>query len=140
MTQLTIRLFQTKDTTALVELWNACDLTRPWNDPHADIAFCVNSPGSSLLVADDNKDSIIGSVMVGYDGHRGWFYYLAVAPQNRRQGVGRQLLTTAEDWLKQQGVGKAQLMIRAENALAVSFYEAADYAVEDRIIMSKRLT
>ncbi len=140
MIQHTIRLFQEKDTTALLELWNVCDLTRPWNDAHVDIAFCMQSPGSSLMVAERNDATIVGSVMVGYDGHRGWYYYLAVAPDSRRLGVGKRLLTAAEDWLKERGVGKAQLMIRAENMQAVSFYESADYAVEDRIIMSKRLT
>jgi len=140
MTQHTVRLFQDKDATVLVDLWGICDLTRPWNDAHADIVFCVKSPGSRLFVAENSNGEIIGSVMAGYDGHRGWFYYLAVAPEHRRQGIGKQLLTVAEQWLKEQGVPKAQLMIRAENDQAVSFYESVGYTEEDRIIMSKRLT
>jgi len=139
MTQHAVRLFQDKDTTALVDLWGICDLTRPWNDAHADIAFCVKSQSSCLFVAQNSNGAIIGSVMVGSDGHRGWYYYLAVAPENRRQGIGKQLLTVAEQWLKEQGVPKAQLMIRAENDQAVSFYESVGYTEEDRIIMSKRL-
>jgi ribosomal protein S18 acetylase RimI-like enzyme len=139
MTQHTVRLFRENDKTVLIELWHECDLTRPWNNPHADIDFCVASPNSCLLVMENDEGRIVGSVMVGYDSHRGWFYYLAVVPKLRHRGIGRQLLKAAENWLRERGVRKAQLMIRSENQQALSFYEAADYAKEDRIIMSKWL-
>ncbi len=139
MTQHHLRLFRESDKTSVIELWTACDLTRPWNNPYADIDFCMASPSSCLLVMEGDAERIIGSVMVGHDGHRGWFYYLAVAPEFRRQGIGGRLLDSAENWLREQDVRKAQLMIRSENEQAVSFYEAANYAKEDLIIMSKWL-
>lgn len=107
---------------AVTALWQACGLTRPWNDPRADFATALES-GNAVLVAREG-DTLAGSVMVGFDGHRGWVYYLAVAPDRRRAGLGRALMTAAEAWLRAKGAPKIQLMVREDNAEAIGFYEA----------------
>ena len=110
------------DEAAVVALWRACGLTRPWNDPQADFALAQGGGASTVLVA--RGEGIEGSVMVGFDGHRGWVYYLAVAPDQRRTGLGRALMTAAEDWLRARGAPKLQLMVREDNAAALDFYES----------------
>jgi len=111
------------DAAAVVALWRVCGLTRPWNDPHADFALALGTATSTVLVARDGAE-IIGSAMVGFDGHRGWIYYLAVAPGRQRGGLGRALMTAAEAWLRARGVPKVQLMVREGNEAALGFYEA----------------
>ncbi|NIJ19455.1 ribosomal protein S18 acetylase RimI-like enzyme [Sphingomonas naasensis] len=106
-----------------VALWRACGLTRPWNDPDADFALALDSPSSTVLVA-RGASGIDGSVMVGFDGHRGWVYYLAVAPDGRRAGLGRALMEAAETWLRARGAPKIQLMVREDNHQALGFYQA----------------
>lgn len=110
------------DKAAVVALWHACGLTRPWNDPEADFALAQGGGASTVLVA--REEGIAGSVMVGFDGHRGWVYYLAVSPEQRRTGLGRALMAAAEDWLRARGAPKLQLMVREDNAAALDFYEA----------------
>jgi ribosomal protein S18 acetylase RimI-like enzyme len=110
------------DSAAVVALWHACELTRPWNDPQADFALALEGATSTVLVA--RGEAIEGSVMVGFDGHRGWVYYLAVSPDQRRNGLGRALMAAAEDWLRTRGAPKIQLMVREDNAEAIGFYES----------------
>lgn len=111
------------DAERVVALWQACGLTRPWNDPLADFALALGSPGSTIFVIRDS-DAITGSVMTGFDGHRGWVYYLAVSPEARRGGLGRALMAAAEDWLRGRGAPKIQLMVRDDNKAALAFYAA----------------
>ena len=117
------------DAQAVIALWEACGLTRPWNDPQADFVLALAAPGSTVLIVRDEgggagQGDLAGSVMVGFDGHRGWVYYLAVAPARQRAGLGRVLMAAAEAWLRARGAPKIQLMVRADNAAALSFYEA----------------
>jgi ribosomal protein S18 acetylase RimI-like enzyme len=121
-----------------VSLWESCGLTRPWNDPRADIRLALNSDFSTILAARDG-DALIGTAMVGVDGHRGWVYYLAVAPSRQRSGLGRALMQACEDWIKARGHPKIQLMVRTENAAAVGFYKALGYETADTIVLGKRL-
>jgi len=114
---------------AVIALWEACGLTRPWNDPHADFTLALAGPSSTILVVSDEdggagQGDLAGSVMVGFDGHRGWVYYLAVAPARQRAGLGRVLMAAAEAWLRARGAPKIQLMVRADNSAALGFYEA----------------
>jgi len=106
----------------VVALWRACGLTRPWNDPEADFGLALETPTATVLVA--RGDGIDGSVMVGFDGHRGWVYYLAVSPDRRRAGLGRALMGAAEDWLRARGAPKIQIMVREDNAAALDFYQS----------------
>lgn len=121
---------------AVVELWRRCGLTRPWNDPHADIALALRSGDAAVLVGRDGG-APVASVMVGHDGHRGWVYYLAVDPQARRGGRGRAMMDAAETWLQARGLPKLQLMVRQSNAEAVGFYEALGFASQDVTVLGK---
>ncbi|WP_425310345.1 GNAT family acetyltransferase [Ammonicoccus fulvus] len=123
-----------------VALWRACGLTRPWNDPMPDLVRALEGPSSTVLVARDRaagEAQVTGTVMVGHDGHRGWVYYLAVAPDRRGHGLGRELMAAAETWLAERGVPKIQLMIRAGNASVRAFYEALGYADQEVIVMGR---
>ena len=112
-----------EDRDAVIALWKACGLTRPWNDAPSDFGTALGGATSTVLVA-CNDGAITGSVMVGFDGHRGWVYYLAVAPAARRTGLGRTVMAAAEDWLRGRGAPKIQLMVREDNTEATAFYEA----------------
>lgn len=139
---LQIRVFETEDTEEVVKLWEECGLTRPWNDPRADIKRKLTTqPDLFLVVVDSgfNGSKIVGSVMAGYDGHRGWLYYLATALSHRRQGLGRALVAEAERRLEAVGCPKIQLMVRADNAQAADFYTGLDYEKSDVLVLGKRL-
>jgi len=133
-----IRRFAPFDQDAVVALWEAAGLTRPWNDPRKDIArkLRVQPEGFLVAVADDE---IVGSVMAGYDGHRGWVNYLAVAAGARRSGIGRALMAEAERVLGELGCPKVNLQIRATNEAAISFYEALGYSADDVVSLGRRL-
>jgi ribosomal protein S18 acetylase RimI-like enzyme len=109
-----------------------------YNNPVKDFRFALGKPGSDVLVAE--AEGIVGSVMVGHDGHRGWFYYVAVAPAQQRKGIGRALVQAAEAWLRQHGVAKAQLMVRETNRDAAAFYKRLGYDPMPRINMQRWLT
>jgi len=126
------------DVPAVVALWQRCGLTRPWNDPTTDIAFARRGPSSAILVG-RLDGAIVATVMVGHDGHRGWFYYLAVEPDLQKQGLGRTMTQAAEAWLTERGIAKAQLMVRSDNAQVRAFYEALGYGEQERIIFAKWL-
>ena len=82
-------------------------------------------------------DGIAGSVVVGFDGHRGWVYYLAVDPAARGAGLGRTLIAAAEAWLRIRGAPKLQLMVRSDNAAALGFYEALGLARQDVVVFGR---
>ncbi len=124
------------DVDAVVGLWRACGLTRPWNDPHADIAFARSVENASVLVG-RHGGAIVASAMVGHDGHRGTVYYVSVAPALQGRGFGRAMMDAAEAWLRARGVWKLNLMVRAENEPVVRFYRAHGYAVEERLNLAK---
>lgn len=105
------------DALSLVALWQACELTRPWNNAHADLERAFAYAGSIVLLAED-RGAIIGSVMAGYDGHRGWLYYLAVDPMRRGEGLSRSLVEGACAFLESHGCPKAELMVRSGNDAA----------------------
>lgn len=134
---VTIRAADPADREATVALWEAAGLTRPWNDPRADFELALSTPTSVVLLAEAGRD-LHGSVMVGFDGHRGWVYYLATSPDRRGQGIGRQLMLAAEDWLKAHGSPKIQLMVRGDNLAARGFYDALGYEVQDVVTIGKR--
>lgn len=142
----TIRQFRQEDTEAAVALWETCGLTRPWNDPRADIARTLSVQPELFLVAEAEPGasgaaggSVVGTVMAGYDGHRGWMYYLATAPSHRGRGIGRDLVAEVERRLEAIGCPKAQLMVRSDNAEAIGFYAALGYEPGDVILLGKRL-
>ena len=133
-----IRSFDRADTEAVVALWRAAGLTRPWNDPHQDIERKLSVQPELFLVAVD-VDAVIGSVMAGYDGHRGWLYYLASDPARRGEGIARALVAAAEERLLAMGCPKVQLMVRPDNEGARGFYDALGYEQFDIWATGKRL-
>lgn len=122
----------------VVALWEATGLTRPWNDPAADARKALTNDGSTVLIGTDG-DTIVASAMVGFDGHRGWVYYVAVDPGWQGTGLGGVMMRAAEEWLRGRGVGKLQLMIREENHAVRSFYRRLGYQTEQVTVMSIRL-
>ena len=138
MASLEFRPVQDREISSLIELWKLCDLVRPWNDPEKDIAFSRSGPASDILVAMDGE-TVIASVMVGHDGHRGIVYYVATHPDFQRNGLGSAAMRAAEHWLKAHGVWKLNLLVRAENEAVRSFYEKLGYEVEPRLCMARKL-
>ncbi|CAN5348082.1 GNAT family acetyltransferase [soil metagenome] len=133
-----IRAATAGDAGAVIALWTACGLTRPWNDPQADFDLALNTATSTILIAAE-AGRIVGAVMVGFDGHRGWVYYLAVDPAFRRGGLGRTLVQAAEVWLAEQGAPKVQLMVRADNAETLAFYAALGLETQTVTVLGRRL-
>ncbi|MCA1713024.1 MAG: GNAT family acetyltransferase [Actinobacteria bacterium] len=122
-----------------VALWHASGLTRPWNDPHADLARALAGPSSTVLAAVDDSGLLCGTSMVGHDGHRGWVYYVAVRAEHRRAGLGRRLMNASEEWLVERRVPKVQLMVRTANAAVVTFYSRLGYEHSDVLVLGKFL-
>lgn len=135
---LTFRPARDEDTDALVTLWEACGLTRAWNDPRKDIAFARGGASSDVLVG-TIEGQVVASVMVGHDGHRGAAYYVAVAPAHQGTGLGRAVMEAAEDWLKARGVWKLNLMVRETNLAAKGFYEGLGFTRSEVVVMQKAL-
>ncbi|WP_052065427.1 GNAT family acetyltransferase [Thalassospira australica] len=125
------------DIPALTKLWQETGLYRPYNPPEWDVKFALNAAEATLLVWEDNSDNIMGSVMVGHDGHRGWIYYLAVMPSHQKSGLGRTLMEIGENWLRDQGVWRMQLMVRSENRATQDFYRHLGYRALDVTVMQK---
>lgn len=137
-TTLTLRPFQPGDEAAVVALWQACGLTRPWNDPHRDIQRKLGVQPEGFLVGEADG-RIVASAMAGYDGHRGWVNYLAVAPDCRHRGHGRALMRHIEQWLTTLGCPKLNLQVRAGNDAVLAFYARLGYGDDHTVGLGKRL-
>jgi ribosomal protein S18 acetylase RimI-like enzyme len=135
---LSIAAIGDADVEDVIALWQACGLTRPWNDPAADIALARKGSNATVLVGRDNG-SIVATVLVGHDGHRGWVYYVAVDPDCRDRGYGRAIMNAAEQWLRGRGIEKLQLLVRRDNDQVQTFYQSLGYAEQERIIYAKWL-
>jgi ribosomal protein S18 acetylase RimI-like enzyme len=133
-----IRVFERADEAAVVGLWEACGLTRPWNDPRKDIARKLAVQPELFLVGLADG-AVMASVMAGYEGHRGWMNYLAVAPRFRGRGFGRALVEYVERLLLERGCPKINLQVRASNPAAVAFYRRLGYVQDESISLGKRL-
>ena len=138
MTELEIRSYGESDEKAVVQLWRDCGLVVPWNDLVKDIhrklrvqrdMFLVGSLGSRL----------IGTVMAGYEGHRGWINYLAIAADCRKNGYGRHLMGEVAARLRALGCPKINLQIRSSNADVIEFYQRIGFSIDDVVSMGKRL-
>jgi ribosomal protein S18 acetylase RimI-like enzyme len=133
-----IRPFRPEDTEAVISLWRQCDLVRPWNDPHKDIQRKLQVRPDLFLVG-VLEGRIVACVMAGYEGHRGWLNYLAVAPEHQRRGFARAIVTEAERLLRDAGCPKINLQIRTSNQGVIEFYRRIGYATDDVVSMGKRL-
>lgn len=133
-----IRAFETADTEAVIALWTACGLTRPWNDPRKDIARKLAVQPELFLVG-IVEDALGATAMGGYDGHRGSVYYLAVDPAHRARGLGAAIMAELETRLTAMGCPKLNLLVRTENIGVRGFYEGLGYETQETVCLGKRL-
>jgi ribosomal protein S18 acetylase RimI-like enzyme len=133
-----IRLFKPSDSEAVIDLWKEANLVVPWNDPHRDIRRKLQIQPELFLVGVLSGE-IVASVMAGYDGHRGWLNYLAVAPRFRRCGIGRTLVKNAETRLRALGCPKINIQIRTGNTQVIEFYRRLGFKPDDVVSMGLRL-
>ncbi len=133
-----VREFRDADEQPVVDLWRAAGLVRPWNDPHRDIARKKQVQRELFLVADDDG-AVVGSAMAGYDGHRGWVYYVAVAEDRRGAGVGRLLMAEVEVRLLALGCPKVNVQVRSGNEPVAAFYDRLGYEPDGATGLGKRL-
>jgi len=133
-----IKPFRLSDQHAVIDVWRACGLTHPHNDPHKDVARKLKVNPEMLLVC-ETDGKIVGTVMVGYEGHRGWINYLGVLPEYQGQGLGRALMARAETLLAQHGCPKINLQVRASNTKVIQFYEKIGFRMDEVVSMGKRL-
>ncbi len=136
---LVVRSATGDDHDRIIELWEACGLTRPWNDPRRDLERKLAHDPEMLLVGEDPPAGVVATVMAGYEGHRGWLNYLAVHPTHGGRGHGRAIVAEAERRLEALGCPKVNLQVRADNPAAVGFWAAIGYAVDDTVSMGRRL-
>jgi ribosomal protein S18 acetylase RimI-like enzyme len=137
--QVQIRPYQDSDERAVIALWSQ---VLPDSAPHNDPATVIRKKLAverDLFFVAESSGAIVGTVMGGYDGHRGWIYSVATDPAHRRKGVGGALLRRLEAALLERGCLKVNLQVRTSNAAVIAFYEKLGYAVEDRVSMGKRL-
>ena len=133
-----VRPFKPLDGPAVIALWDACSLTRSWNNPRHDIARKLKV-GPEFFLVGEEAGLIIASAMFGYEGHRGWVNYLAVSPSHQRKGYATQLMQHGEQLLRAAGCPKLNLQVRSANASAVAFYESLGYKNDEVISLGKRL-
>ena len=138
MTELEIRAYRESDQDAVVDLWRECGLVVPWNDPVKDIHRKLPIQRDMFLVGLlDTR--LVATVMAGYEGHRGWINYLAVASDLRKNGFGRRLMEEAEARLRALGCPKINLQVRSSNADVIEFYKRIGYSMDDVVSMGKRI-
>ena len=131
-------MFKEADRAAVIALWKACNLTRPWNDPNSDIDRKVRFQPDLFLIGSIGS-KIIGSAMAGYDGHRGSVFYLAIEPILQGKGYGEKLMRHIEALLTRLGCPKLNIVIRSTNTSVLGFYNNLDYAMDDVVSVGKRL-
>ena len=143
MTGWSIRDFRPEDEAGLIEMWKLSGIYRPWNDPQRDIARKTENMQKTgfglFLVVQESSGRIIGSVMAGYDGHRGSVNYLAVHPEAQKQGIGRALMAEVERWCEAEHCPKINLLVRADNQAVKAFYARLGYGVDEVSGLSRRL-
>ena len=138
MTKLNIRTYRSEDEVDVINLWRECRLIVPWNNPETDIARKYADSPELFFIAELGPE-LIGSCMAGYDGHRGWIYFLAVKPAGQRKGIAATLVARVEEELIKLGCPKLELMVRKTNNEVISFYNAIGFDPDPVMVMSKRL-
>ena len=138
MENLITRQFNPDDEQKVIDLWFECNLVVPWNNPKRDIERKLNENPDLFLIG-EIEDEIVATCMAGYDGHRGWIYYLAVKPEYRNKGIASKIVKEAESRLLEMGCPKIDLMVRKTNQDAISFYKKIGYKDDPVVVLSKRL-
>lgn len=135
---LHIRPYHPEDESSVIALWHECGLVVPQNDPKRDITRKLAVNPEYFLVA-EQEGLVVGTCMAGYEGHRGWINYLAVAPGEQRKGIASSLMAHAEKLLFDAGCPKINLQVRATNRQAVDFYERIGFMKDEVLSFGKRL-
>jgi ribosomal protein S18 acetylase RimI-like enzyme len=138
MMHVTIRPYEDEDEAQVIALWRDCNLIVPWNDPERDIAL-KRAIQPELFLVGVIEERVIATAMAGYEGHRGWLNYVAVAPQHQRQGVGRRIVEAAVARMQAMGCPKVNLQVRDTNRAVIEFYERLGFQVEKVVGMGRRL-
>ena len=133
-----IRAFQLSDEPAVILLWQECGLLRPWNDPRKDIRRKLEVQPEMFIVGVSSGE-LVATAMAGYEGHRGWINYLAVAPAVRRSGLATLLMRDAERLLRDAGCPKINLQVRSGNRAVIAFYRSLGYRMDDVASLGLRL-
>ena len=133
-----IRAFEPNDAAAVIALWQECGLTRPCDDPQADIAR-KRMEQPELFLVGTLADKLVATAMLGFDGHRGWVHYLAVSPRYRKRSYGRALMREAERLLIERGCPKLNLLVRSSNTEVIEFYRKLGYVQDDVVSLGRRL-
>jgi ribosomal protein S18 acetylase RimI-like enzyme len=133
-----IGVYQSSDEAAVIDLWRRCGLVVPQNNPREDIRRKVADSPELFMVGRVGSD-VVATAMAGYDGHRGWINYLAVAPHLQNAGYGRQIMDHAEGLLRQRGCPKINLQVRSTNERVIEFYRRIGFSIDDVASMGKRL-
>jgi ribosomal protein S18 acetylase RimI-like enzyme len=133
-----ITTYKPEHETAVIALWQRCNLTRPQNNPQKDIERKLKvNPETFLVGLEDGK--VVATVMYGYDGHRCWVNYLGVEPSLQKKGLGRQMMDAVEQKVRPLGCPKINLQVRSGNHNALKFYEKIGYKIDEVVSMGKRL-
>ena len=133
-----ITTYRPEDLDEVVNLWQQCELTVPWNNPEKDIDRKLVT-GQEWFLVGRLEDQIVATAMGGYEGHRGWVNYLAIAPEHQGKGLGKLIMQELETRLTKAGCPKLNLQIRSSNQQVINFYKKLGYQVDDAISMGKRL-
>lgn len=136
--QLAIRSFRATDESDVINLWHRCNLVVPQNDPNKDIEMKLQVQPELFLVG-IISNRIVSTVMSGYDGHRGWIYYLAVDPDFQQNGIGHRMVEKTETKLRKLGCSKINLQVRNSNKSVIAFYQHIGFLDDDVLGMGKRL-
>lgn len=138
MSALNVRTYSQADEASVIELWKQSGIIVPWNDPKADIERKLAEEGELFLVGEFGG-FIVATCMAGYDGHRGWIYYLCVAEEHRHKGYARSIMAAAEKKLQARGCPKIDLMVRNTNTAVIDFYRKLGYTQDEVVVLSKKL-
>ena len=136
--EINYRLFTKEDKEAVIDLWRRCELIVPWNAPEKDILRKLSVKDDLFILAED-KGKIIASAMGGYDGHRGYIYYLAALPEFQKKGVDSEILKIIETKFLNKGCPKINLFVRNTNIRVQAFYKKNKYKIQESQIYGKRL-
>jgi ribosomal protein S18 acetylase RimI-like enzyme len=138
MDNFEIRTYRNSDEAHVINLWKKCKLVVPWNDPKKDIQRKL-SENPELFFVGLLENLLIVSCMAGFDGHRGWVYYVAVHHDWQQKGFASKIMEHAEKILKEIGCPKIQLMVRRSNLGVIEFYKKIGYKIDPLVTMGKTL-
>jgi len=136
--QILIKNFTAADKDEVIILWNLCGLIVPSNNPEKDIELKMSFQPELFFIAESEK-KIIGTVMTGYDGHRGWLNYLGVHPEYRGVGCGRMLVEFSIQKLKELNCPKLNLQVRNSNTSVIDFYKRLGFSEHEVISLQLKL-